>query len=323
MANELRIASVPGQTIYAQIVNSSGRWWNGSTFEAYNSSNYSLYNTTMLEQGSTGVYMGTFPAGITSSGSYDIFYFSKQGGSPAEGDPLVGTGRIVWTGTAVESSVTSTGTLTAAQFLAYIIRSLGRTDVDDLIYDALTDTIADIRRNLHLTEDEVDQTITDTINTIGTYQMELEADTGLLVSGVYLQDTTEGRNLVSISKGEWDRRYGIWGTNAEHRAKPEAYCLFGGHILLGPVPDSTSYNYRISFTSDPHLTVTASTTSIPYSDKYREMLKMGTLARVYSDLNMDNQAAKFGTLYTSQMKEIEKKEDRNRRITTSTAYCDF
>lgn len=109
MSNELIAASSSGLTIYANILDPNGRRWNGTGFEVYSSANYTNYDIAMVEQGSSAVYAADFPITITTGATYQIIYYRQAGGTPAEGDAIVGTAEIIWGGSSVV-----TGTITAS-----------------------------------------------------------------------------------------------------------------------------------------------------------------------------------------------------------------
>lgn len=98
MANELQTDYLAGKTVYFLLRNATGSIWNGSSFESYNSGNYANYPITASEQGSSGYFVGSMP--IIVSGLYYLLAKERVGGSPAETDITVGTGQILWGGTA-------------------------------------------------------------------------------------------------------------------------------------------------------------------------------------------------------------------------------
>lgn len=322
MSNELRIGSVSGLTVYAAVLNETSRIWNGSAFEVYSSGNYPNYDVTVTEQGSSGIYVGDFPVAIVDEGHYEIFYFIQDGGAPAEGDRILGTSSVDWDGDSVTTTgSTIDGAMSGSDWLEYLKRGgFLRTDKDQELLDATKDTIDDIRRRI-VTEDFLTETtVTDTITILGDYRIDLESDFGLLASGVTLQDAAHGKPLEKISKAEFDRKYTSFGTAASVRGIPREYCISGGQIQIGPIPNSTSYVYIINYSIDDHATITESTVSVPYTDKYREIMKHGVYSRVYSDMKLDDQAAKYGTLYENAFLKWEKREDRNRAAVRQTRY---
>ena len=103
MAKEIPWVATTGLTLYAQVFNTTGQFWNTNTaaFETYQTANIANYAITLTEQGSaSGVYFGNFPSAITS-GSYTCIVRSRAGGSPAESDTALGTVDIQWNGTTV------------------------------------------------------------------------------------------------------------------------------------------------------------------------------------------------------------------------------
>lgn len=322
MSNELRIGSVSGLTVYAAVLNSTSRIWNGSAFEAYSSVNYTNYDVTITEQGSSGIYVGDFPTAIVDEGHYEVFYFIQDGGAPAEGDRILGTSSIDWDGDSLATTgSTIDGAMSGSEWLEYLRRGgFKRDDKDQNLLDATKDTIDEIRRRMPTEDYLTEKTVTDTITILGDYRIDLESDFGLFASGVTLQDSAHGKPLNKISKAEFDRKYTSFGTAASVRGIPLDYCLHGGQIQIGPVPNSTDYVYIIAYAIDDHATITEDTVSVPYTDKYREIIKNGTFSKTYKDLKNNDEAAYYGTLYESGLKALEKREDRNRAAVRQTRY---
>jgi hypothetical protein len=101
MAKEIPWVATTGLTLYAQVFNSVGQFWNTNTaaFETYQTANIANYAITLTEQGSaSGIYFGNFPAAITSGG-YTVIVRSRTGGAPAESDFALGTVDIQWNNT--------------------------------------------------------------------------------------------------------------------------------------------------------------------------------------------------------------------------------
>jgi hypothetical protein len=91
MANEIRLDyGSTGETLYMLVFNSSGSVWNGSAFETIEADNWATYDIALTEQDGTGIYWGSFPAGVSSSGRYDVSIYEQQGASPATTDYRVG-----------------------------------------------------------------------------------------------------------------------------------------------------------------------------------------------------------------------------------------
>lgn len=118
MSNEIRGVSATG-TLYARLMNSSGQIWStaGLAFEAYATANYADYDIAMTEQGNSGVYVADFPASVTTSGTYEYFVHRQAGASPAEGDTIINTGKIDWSGSAATSTTSASATLLVTEAL--------------------------------------------------------------------------------------------------------------------------------------------------------------------------------------------------------------
>jgi hypothetical protein len=108
---------VSGQTVYAVVLNSAGQAWNtvSGAFETPTAANWANYAIAMPEQSAgnlTGVYQGSFPAGITTAGVYNILFRQRAGSSAAATDLNNGMlgGQIFWTGTAEAFPLASSAT---------------------------------------------------------------------------------------------------------------------------------------------------------------------------------------------------------------------
>lgn len=322
MSGELIAAGPPGLTLRARIINSTAHTWNGSAFVVYSSGDMASYAVVMTEQGSSGVYVGDFPIGITSAGHYQYFCHSLQGVSLAEFDPIIATGSLDWDGSViVETSVSVPGTLSGSDWLDYVIQVLKRTDKNTEIFESTKDIITDMRRRILFPAQEAQTDITDTISALGDYRMDVESDFATLIDDVVLIDGNDGGPLNKIGKRRYDILYTGFGTGASARGRPRDFCLFGNQVLIGPVPDSLSYVYKINYSTDDLADYDADTVSIPFTDKYRLTLRRGVLAILFAEiLKNDEQGAKFGSLYESDLKQIERQLDRNRRSTLQVRY---
>jgi hypothetical protein len=102
MANELSASYTTGSVLYAVILNASGQAYNTATpaFEAINGANWANYAINFAEQGTTGLFLASVPAGISAAGRYSVKVYLRAGGSPALGDSFLGASALEWTGTA-------------------------------------------------------------------------------------------------------------------------------------------------------------------------------------------------------------------------------
>lgn len=286
MSNEIRSVSTTG-TLYARLMNRAGLWWNGSSFEAYAAGNYSTYDIAMTEQGDSGVYVADFPTAITSSGTYEYYVHLQDGGSPAEGDQVIGTGSVDWTGSS--SATAAAGAMTGSDFYAYILRlGFKRTDKSTEVYEAITDAIQEMRRRFKFNESETETTTTDTISVAGDFKISVESDFGM-ITGIVIEDDDTATPLIQVSKTKFDELYPDINVTSD-RGYPKHFCLYAGQIYIGPIPDDLTYSYRKSY-SKRGGTISASTTAVPFTAEYREVLAENVLMRLYRGLQNYQEAS--------------------------------
>lgn len=322
MSNELHLVGPTGQMCYVHILNSTSQRANNSTeaFEAFSSGNYTDYDVAVTEQGSSGVFVGDFPDWI-AGGRYDAVLFFQAAGAPVNGDRAIGAQSIDWRGVAGSAGATPLGSLTGSEMAEYIRRGGWiRDDMDTGLYDALTDTILEMDQFFDFSERQTETTSTDTITALGDYAINIESDLGNLIS-VRLIDGTFSRKLIKTSKSLYDILYPN-PSNDQMRAFPERFCLFGDQLLIGPAPDRVSYSYTMAFSKRLTTAIDASTDPVPFSADYREVLKDGTLARLFENVGNDNRANRFAAKYAGGLQRIISGERENRGGAGQVAYND-
>ena len=306
MSNEMRGISSTG-TLDARILNSSGKIWNGTTFETYSSANFSTYLTAMTEQGNSGIYLADFPTGITTGGTYEYFVSRRSGASAAETDTIVTSGKIDWTGTV--SITGASGSMIGSDWRDYVLRlGFKRTDKDTELYEATTDSIQKMRRKFMFDEAEAEATTTDTITVLGDFKLTVESDLGLVL-GIILEDSDTGTPLLRIPKWRFDELYPSVNVDTD-KGYPKHYCLYNGQIYIGPIPDSVSYSYRISYSRRAG-TVTSSTAAVPFTNLYRDVLAYDVLFRLYLGLDEPDKASSYKQLFDEGFDEITRRERVN------------
>jgi hypothetical protein len=100
MANEIHADYASGNTLYAIIRDGTGRVWQaaGEAFEEWGAGGHTVssYALTLADRGGSR-YVGDFDPDVPA-GQYRIQLFLQAGASPADGDVLVASRDIVWTG---------------------------------------------------------------------------------------------------------------------------------------------------------------------------------------------------------------------------------
>lgn len=151
--NPIEVAYQSGATLYCVIHKKDGTVWNGSSFEAYNSTHWLTYAVALAEQASSGYYRATAPAGIGINLTTECIY-SQVGGSPALSDAApgpIGIGQAQGTDVAaVEHSesaasnmqvnldalvqgTAATGTLSTTQMTSNLTATLANVYLDRLV----------------------------------------------------------------------------------------------------------------------------------------------------------------------------------------------
>jgi len=205
--------------------------------------------------------------------------------------------------------------MTGSAFLAYVKRIFKRTDKDTEIYEATTDAIADIRLQIKA-EDFKEEAYVAGIATLGDYRISLPSDFGHLIGDITLVDDAGGhtRTLNKISKQAYDEKYGDRlhsDLSDVNDAMPTDFCIYGGQIYLGCVPDDITYKYYINYTTEDFADITAVTADVPFSGKYRTILRAGVLADLYSGLEFFDEANYWRSLFNDGLLKIKANEDDN------------
>ena len=86
---------------------------------------------------------------------------------------------------------------TGAEMLAYVKRKFKRPDKDTEIYEAATDTIADMRLQI-LSEDYKEEAYISGISSLGDYRIALPSDFGHIIGDVTVTDTGDDVFKTSV-----------------------------------------------------------------------------------------------------------------------------
>jgi hypothetical protein len=214
--------------------------------------------------------------------------------------------------------------MTGSNFLAYVKRIFKRTDKDTEIYEATTDTIADIRLQLK-TEDYKEEAYVAGISTLGDYRIALPSDFGHLIGNVTLVDDDSGftRVLNKITKSAYDAKYGDrLHASLTHvdDSIPVDFCIYAKQIYLGSVPDKTTYKYYLNYTTEAFAEVDASTDPVPFTERYRNTLRAGVLAEVYAGLEQFDEATYWRGLYNDGLTKLQANDADNTSDTDGVVY---
>jgi len=202
-----------------------------------------------------------------------------------------------------------------SDFLAYVKRKFKRSDKDTEIYEATTDIVADMRLQFN-SEDYKEEAYIVGIDTLGEYRIALPTDFGHLIGDVTLVDVdgNSSRELNKISKEAYDRKYGdrLFSAVANmYTSEPSDYCIYAKQIYLGSVPDKITYKYQINYTTEDYTEVAAATDPVPFSNRYRNILRAGVLAEVHDGLQEYEESSYWRGMYNNDLGKLVNNDEDN------------
>lgn len=212
--------------------------------------------------------------------------------------------------------------MSGAETATYIKRIFKRTDKDTELYEALTDVIMDMKLRFNFDRFKV-EAYSGSIAVAGDYKLEVPSDLGHIIGDVRCLDSTSSTVLVKVSKPRFDELYPNPNATGVATAKPTHWCLFGEQLLFGPVPEDTSYEYEFSYTTEEAETIVSGTAAVPFSDRYRECLRAGVLARLFAGLDDDVKAQKWLAFYENDLSKIVNSERSNSGAPAFVEYNDY
>lgn len=180
-----------------------------------------------------------------------------------------------------------------SDFYDYVLRIFKRTDKSTEVYEAITDALMEIKL-LYAFEDFKEEAYTGGITALGEYKLAVPTDFGHLLGNVMLiDDSGNSRELTKRTKQTFDSMYPNPNASDVNKNIPSDFCIFSGQILLGDVPDSVDYNYQFSYSTEEATTIVSGTTSVPFTDRYRWVIRAKVLEMLYYGLGYDEEAAKW------------------------------
>lgn len=213
--------------------------------------------------------------------------------------------------------------MTGAEFYAYILRRFKRTDKSTEVYEAITDVIMDIKLRYYF-EDFKEEAYTASIASVGDYKLSLPSDFQHLLSNVIVIDTNgDGHPLTKLDKETFDSKFPNPNNANVITALPKFFCLFSGQILLGHVPDLTTYTYQMTYTTEAAETITTDTASVPFTARNRATLRDLVLSTLYYGMGLDDEGEKYERLGKEGLALMIANEEYNIDAPTQQNYQDL
>lgn len=211
--------------------------------------------------------------------------------------------------------------MTGAEFYAYVLREFKRTDKSTEVYEAITDTLINIRTRYPFDDFKTEAYTSDGIDVLGDYRLDLPSDFGHIISVRVLEDGSLHPPLIKLNKPQFDDLYPHPNDTDVSKGVPKHYCVYNNQILLGDVPDDITYLYEISYSTEEAVEIASSTTEIDFTDRYREMLRAGVLERLYEIMGADNLAIKWKSVYEEGLARMIERETNNADGIIQQKYC--
>jgi hypothetical protein len=205
-----------------------------------------------------------------------------------------------------------------ATFNTYVLNKFIRTDKTTQLYEATTDTIALMRIKFNA-DNYKEEAYLAGISTSGDYKLGVPTDFGQIIGLVRVTETDSDQdypNLNKISKLEFDERYPdsvLTSASSKNLGVPRDFCVYAQQILIGPVPDKTTYRYYINYTTEDATDVDASTDPVPFTAelRHRNVLRNGVLFELNDGLENFEEASYYKSLFLDGLNDIILQEARN------------
>lgn len=185
--------------------------------------------------------------------------------------------------------------MTGSDFYTYVLKKFKRTDKSAEAYEAMTDVIADMR--IQIVSPKYSEEAYLSIGTLGEYRMPYPSDMGHLIGSISVTDTSDDSDIgtiLKISKEKYDELYTdrlLTTVGNMNTGVPKHFCVFGEQIYIGPVPDKVTYRYNINYSVEDFTEITSGTADVPFSNKYRNILRAGVLAELHNGIENYDESA--------------------------------
>lgn len=195
--------------------------------------------------------------------------------------------------------------MTWANFLTYVKQDFKRTDKDTEILQAYNDTILDLSSRAPHSAYKYQSYVA---VVAGQEDYPLPGNSIHIIHPLrYLKGTgtnDSGWPLTKITKAEYDIQFTNPNRTSPQTGTPTKYCIYSESVLLGPIPGTAEVTggaiIEVNWTIIP-TDQSADADTPSFGDEWREILKWGTLFRLYAGLGLDPEASKWKTLYEDDL----------------------
>lgn len=182
-----------------------------------------------------------------------------------------------------------------SDFILYVKRDFKRTDKDSEILQAYNDMIKWLSIKMPIGDYKYQSYVT---TTRGVEDYETPCDMMHLYHPIRLLDgnntVDSGFPLHHWTKNEYDFKEPNPNRDNPPLGRPSGYTVWSRSILLTPVPDLATYILEINWSKRP--VAQANATDVPLlGSEYDEVLKWGTLERLYAGMQRYDEAVYWGS----------------------------
>ena len=202
--------------------------------------------------------------------------------------------------------------MTRKEYLEYIIRDFKRENKTQEIYDALDDTLYELTTEFPF---QVIQSSTDIPLLTDTYQYDFPVTYSMLIGDIrYIDTNGDGFILNKLTKSQFDSKYPDIETSTTWKnSDPVDFTIYGNDIFVAPYLTTVNATTKLivnGATLSSPLTLPTSEPQFP--DQWREIIKRGTLWRLFLGIENDNKYQQNLSLYAAgieKMKQIDLKKE--------------
>ena len=210
--------------------------------------------------------------------------------------------------------------MTGSEFYDYVLETFKRTDKSTEVYNAINDAVQTITQTYPF-EDYKTASATATIPVLGDYSFALASDYDTLIGEIVMVDSDWSKQMTQISRARFQQLYQNNATDPS-TGWPEHYCVYGGNVYVGPVPDKTTITYTYDYSFKADTVITSVTANVPFTALNRAMLKAFVLGTLYRDLEQFDLSDKHMIYFQTQYDILVDKEEKNTRPFSAVNYND-
>ncbi len=183
------------------------------------------------------------------------------------------------------------------EFTAYVLRDFKRTDKTTELVQAYNDMLRWLSAKMPIGDYKFTSYVT---TSVGVEDYELPCNLLHLIHPIMILDGSQtndsGYPMDHLTLDQYRNREPNPNRANPSTSKPQGYTIFSRSILLTPVPDKATYVMEIAWGKRSADQVVSS--DVPsLGEEYDEILKWGTLERLYAGMQRYDEAVYWGSKF--------------------------